>query len=313
MNIWLLGAGPMAIDYHDVLKVLDTSLTVIGRGENSAQHFETETGQPVVRGGIHQFLQTSPSLPDAAIVSVGVEQLLSTTLELIKYGVRKILIEKPGGINTSELKALQQAVEESKTDALIGYNRRFYASTLAALEMIKEDGGVTSFSFDFTEWSHVIAALDKDERVMKNWLLANSSHVIDMAFHICGEPDAINCVQAGGLEWHPSASIFTGCGKTVDEVPFSYHADWGAPGRWGIDVMTAHRRYIFRPLEQLHVQEIGSVAINKVEIDDSNDTRWKPGLYLQTSNFLSGNWDNLCTIEAQIKLASLVDKIGGRN
>ena len=43
--------------------------------------------------------------------------------------------------------------------------------------MIAEDGGVTSFNFEFTEWSHQIQHLQKASGVMDNWVLGNSSHV----------------------------------------------------------------------------------------------------------------------------------------
>ena len=42
---------------------------------------------------------------------------------------------------------------------MVGFNRRFYSSVLKAKDIIHEDGGVKSFFFEFTEWSHVIAGL----------------------------------------------------------------------------------------------------------------------------------------------------------
>jgi hypothetical protein len=39
-------------------------------------------------------------------------------------------------------------------------------------------------------------------------------------------------------------------------------------------------------MEQLQIQETGSVVVNKVEIDDEFDRLYKPGLYKQTKAFL---------------------------
>ena len=64
----------------------------------------------------------------------------------------------------------------------IGYNRRFYASTQKALEIIALDKGVKSFSFDFTEWSHEIESLKKDIAVKNSWFLCNSTHLLDLSF-----------------------------------------------------------------------------------------------------------------------------------
>ena len=41
-------------------------------------------------------------------------------------------------------------------------------------EIIAEDNGVTSFNFEFTEWSHEIEKLEKAPGVKENWFLANS-------------------------------------------------------------------------------------------------------------------------------------------
>jgi hypothetical protein len=73
---------------------------------------------------------------------------------------------------------------------------------------------------------------------------------------------------------------------TENGVLFSYVADWTAPGRWGVEVMTRRHRLILRPMEQLHIQKIGSIAVEQVEIDDAVDRDYKPGVYEQVRVFL---------------------------
>ena len=63
-------------------------------------------------------------------------------------------------------------------------------------------------------------------------------HVVDLAFYLCGKPDEISCYTTGGLNWHSAASVFAGAGITKKNVLFSYNANWGAPGRWGVEIMT---------------------------------------------------------------------------
>ncbi len=309
MNIWLIGAGTMSQDYIHVLQSLHVNTTVIGRGEASATAFTKQCNVPVIIGGIDAFLAKKPPLPDAAIVSVGVDVLYATTKTLIDAGVSKILVEKPAGLHKQEICALNDYAKAKNVSIVLGYNRRFYASVLTAKDMIKADGGPTSFTFEFTEWSHIIQTLDKPKEVLTHWFLGNSSHVVDMAFFLGGKPKQIACFTAGTLDWHPSAAAFAGAGITTNFVPFSYHANWASPGRWGVEILTNKRRYIFRPLEQLHIQEIGSVAITKVDIDDSLDTKWKPGLYLQVKNFLEGNLANFCTLDNQAQAIGMYSEI----
>ncbi|MBU2510492.1 hypothetical protein KJ966_04110 [bacterium] len=163
-------------------------------------------------------------------------------------------MKKPGGINSKEISKLNAIAKANNTQIFIAYtyNRRFYSSVLYVQEMIEEDGGVSSFNFEFTEWSHIIKKLNKPQKVLANWFYANSTHVVDLAFYLGGKPKEFCSYTAGSTEWHPK-SVFSGAGITVSGVLFSYQANWNAPGRWGVEILTKQHRYYFRPMEELHI------------------------------------------------------------
>lgn len=304
-SLWLIGVGHMAVEYVKVLDALSVPFTAIGRGEESAAAFEKKCGRTVRTGGLNKWLNNSEvQNPESAIVAVGMEQLAPVTINLLKNGVKKILVEKPGGLNIEEINKVAEESKKRDADVFVAYNRRFYASVQKAQEIIQDDGGVTSFHFEFTEWSHKISELKKAPGVKENWFIGNSSHVVDLAFFLGSHPKEIISFTAGGLKWHPVASIFSGAGIAENGALFSYQANWEAPGRWGIEIMTQKYRLIFRPLEKLQIQEIGSINTDFVEIDDNLDKNFKPGLYNETKNFLNKSKDQLCTIhnqEANIK------------
>lgn len=301
MKVWLVGCGTMAVDYHKVLQSLGAELTVIGRGERSALQFESQTSQPVVRGGLEDFLLSAPALPEAAVVSVGIEALAPVSIALIEAGVRKLLVEKPGALNTAEIERVRDIAHAVGAQVLLAYNRRFYSAALHAKRMIAEDGGPLSCHFEFTEWSHEIEALDKHPDIKTRWFLGNSTHVVDLAFHLAGSPTAMSTYTAGSTPWHPSSSIFAGAGTTDRGALFSYQANWGAPGRWGVEIMTPVYRFVFRPMEILQLMRSKSVRVEPVEIDDSLDKRFKPGLYEQVRRFLDGEYADFCTIDEQVR------------
>ena len=310
MSLWVIGAGTMAQDYAKVLRSLEQKFEVIGRGSSSADRFKLVVGHDVVHGGVSQALAATAA-PQQAIVAVGVEQLAVATIELIKAGTRRILLEKPGGLNTVEIKAIVLAATKHGAEVLIAYNRRFYASTAMARELIARDGGATSVIFEFTEWSHVIESLVKTPDVKKAWFLGNSTHVVDLAFHLCGFPKEWCSWHGGALDWHPSAARFCGSGLTEQGVFFSYHADWQAPGRWGVEVLTRKQRLILRPLEQLQVVPLGSVKMDSIEIDDRLDKEFKPGLHDQVKAFLTRDVRLFCTIEEQLRHCRVYDEMAG--
>lgn len=309
--VWLVGAGGMAVDYAKVLKALDVSALVIGRGSASAQTFTERTGLPVHSGGLEAFLAGEPELPEAAIVSVGVEALAPTTRRLLDYGVRRILVEKPGALNRDEIRELAAIAADRSAEVIIAYNRRMYASTLHAQRLIAEDGGVQSLHFEFTEWGHVIAGLQKADGVKAAWLLGNSTHVIDLAFYLGGLPVEMHSYTSGSLDWHPSSAVFAGAGRTDRSALFSYQANWSAPGRWGVEVLTSNHRLVFRPMESLQIVRKGSVALEPVSLDDRLDKAFKPGLYEQVDRFLQGRLEGLCTLDEQVARWPVYTRIAG--
>jgi predicted dehydrogenase len=310
-NIWLLGSGAMAQDYIKVLRALEADFAVIGRGADSARACEEKTGCAVRKGGLQDFLATKPAPCAHAIVSVGVEALMSTTLQLLDYGVRAILVEKPAGLSLAQVRTLADKCKAYNADVFVAYNRRFYAAVMRVREIIAEDGGVTSFNFEFTEWAHVIGKLHKADGVLENWFLANSTHVVDLAFYLGGKPKELAAFSAGSLDWHPAASVFAGAGMSEHGALFSYQANWESAGRWGVEVLTREHRLILRPMEKLQVQKRGSIAVEFAECNYALDEQFKPGLYAQTKAFLEGTGAGLCSIHEQSGMMSAYCKIAG--
>ena len=304
----------MAKDYAHVLKDLDVHFKVIGRGESSAKGFESALEVPVQTGGVETALQNEAP-PETAIVAVGVEQLSSVARKLIQAGTKRILLEKPGGMTLDELQNLNSEVQSNLSkhyvEVWLAYNRRFYEATRKAREIILADGGATSLHFEFTEWSHKIRDIEGKNKIKSVWFLANSTHVVDLAFHLCGFPKDWQSWSSGSLDWHPASARFSGAGITDQNVVFSYFADWEAPGRWGVEVMTRKNRLILRPMEQLQITPHGSIKVEPVPLEDKLDRDFKPGLYRQTEAFLNQDSTYFCTLKEQAKNAELYAKMAG--
>jgi predicted dehydrogenase len=311
-KVWLIGAGIMAQDYIKVLKGLDKDFLVIGRGSDTAKKCEEATGCEVFQGGINSFLSSMPQVCSHAIIAVGAEVLYETTKLLLDYGVKNILVEKPGALHKWQFQELEALARNKKANVLIAYNRRFYASVIKAKKLILDDRGVTSFNFEFTEWSHIIAPLQKAKDVKEKWFLGNSTHVVDLAFYLGGKPREMAVFQSGKLDWHSSASIFGGAGISDEKAIFSYQANWESAGRWSVEMLTKEHRFILRPMEKLQIQKKGSIAQEfYADIDYSLDEKYKPGLFLQTSRFLENNFCGMCTLEEQATMVDVYFKMAG--
>lgn len=301
----------MAREYYKIFKDLKIETTVFGRGEASAVKFEKETGHKVITENISSYIKLDSVLPQIAVVAVGVESLAAATINLMELGIKKILVEKPAALDREELDLLVNSSKKYNAEVYVAYNRRFYASVIEAQKLAAQDGGISSIHYEFTEWSNQIAPLEKAPGVKEKWVLGNSSHVIDLAFLLGGEPKEMSSYRKGHLSWHPSASIFVGAGTTEREVLFTYHSNWDSAGRWGLELYTQKNKYILRPLEKLQIQKRDSVQIEFVTIEDDFDIKYKPGLFRQIEAFVAGSHPNLCSLQDHQRMFEHYYKIAG--
>ncbi len=302
----------MAQEYIKVLNGLNADFITIGRGAGSAKRCEAETGVKVIQGGLEAFLLGKPNFCTHAIVAVSVEQLYGETKKLLDYGVTNILVEKPAGLEKSQINDLVSSSRKENAKVFVAYNRRFFASVIEAKKIIENDGGVTSFNFEFTEWAHVIEPLKKGVGVKEKWFLGNSTHVVDLAFHLGGRPAEISCFSSGGLSWHPAASNFSGAGISDTGALFNYQANWESAGRWRVEMLTNTRRLLLCPFEKLQEQKKGMVLTEEMQtIDYSLDEKFKPGLFVQVQYFLEGFTGELCNIDDQFAMFNYYEKMAG--
>ena len=285
-DLVLVGAGGMAQMYIPILNSMGVDFDVVCRADRSAVKFHEETGKKVIAGGVAKYL-ASVVTPLSAIVAVEAESLFSVTCDLLRCGVKKILVEKPAALYGHELIELKELEREMEAKVFVAYNRRFFSSIDKLHELVVEDGGISSLSFDFTEWSDKIAPLKKGGDVKGRWVISNSSHVIDLAFHLIGKPKELVALRGGGFDWHPVASNFVGCGMSEQNILFNYRANWDSAGRWGLLVYTKNFMFRLSPMEKLFLTRRNSTAEVEVKLNDSLDLKYKPGLYLQVEQFLS--------------------------
>lgn len=316
-SVLLVGSGFMAKAYLEVLAELKANVIIVGRGAEKINELKALYPQFIYyTGGIKSYVSKhKKELPSFAINTANINHLSETTCDLIAAKIPHLLIEKPGAINLTELNKIHRFAKDYQTKIVIAYNRRFYASTIRLQKEILIDGGVTSTHFEFTEWLHTIDSNKFDASTLKTWLISNSSHVLDTVFSLIGIPKELNAYIGGQdtIDWHPSGSLFIGSGITSEKIPFTYHANWTAPGRWAIEVLTKKRRFYLKPMEKLQVQQLGSVAIDYLDIDDQLDLDYKPGIYLQTVSFLNQDLGQMLTLEDQILSFHIYNQIAGYN
>ena len=81
-------------------------------------------------------------------------------------------------------------------------------------------------------------------------------------------------------------------------------------GEWLLIRPQKENKLILRPMEKLQIQKRGTIAQEFDEnIDYSLDEQYKPGLYLQTKNFLDNNFDGMCSLQEQFNMIDIYNRI----
>lgn len=310
----IIGVGKMGTAHLKVLKDLNLCHFAAWSPSNSKKHLIESFGGEYLEGKLIEIIKKFK--PTHVILACPIDFLVKIAKQLININIKNILIEKPLSLNFDDKNFFLEAEKNKNLKIYVGYNRRFYYSINYALNDIKKNNEtIESVIFEFNEILRSSSGpAGKSKSVKKKWLISNSLHLIDIAFHPVGLPikslSTFN-TSNNNLKWHPSGSIFYGCGLTEKKIPFVFHANWNAPGRWKFEWTTKSFRYIFSPLEELSVMSKDSFKISKIDLKNQFDCDYKPGVFLQNKNFLLNKKDKrFVDLNYAFNLIDLGNKIG---
>ena len=310
-SVLIIGGGYMGKEYAHVLEQLGINdVTIVTKSPKQASDFSAKFDYTILDGGFEKQL-SSVGKKDLVIIAIPTELLISATKLAIKTGQTRILLEKPGSLFHKELFSLNEIIDQQKVR--IGYNRLLYPNFHKIKQLAKNEGGITSCKFDFTEWIHKIpfGVYQQDEYTL--WGISNSLHVISMAFELIGMPKEIASFQFGKLDWHTSGSIFVGAGTSEENIPFSYHANWESSGRWMVEIMTKENSYRLMPLEKIFVCKKGTVEWKTVDFQVAFQ-ELKFGIAEEVVAMLDDELEDeigMVTLEKAIEYNKLAEKIFG--
>jgi predicted dehydrogenase len=247
----VIGYGYMGRQYVKALQILGVPrVRVCSRSEQPLLEL-SGTGDITTVSGGYLKLNARPSPGELGIVATPVTDLAPAARHLAECGFRKLLIEKPVSLWSEGIQGLATTLEKQGVEAACAYNRMAYPSFVEARARSKQEGGITSCTYTFTEWVDQIRPDRFTAEEQTRWGIANSLHVMSMAHGLIGLPESWSSHRSGSIGWHPAGSVFVGSGLSRDGIPFAWHADWGSKGRWSVEVHTSLRSYRMCPLEKL--------------------------------------------------------------
>jgi len=94
----LFGVGKMGIEYSKVLHNLGINYSVVGRSKAGVEKFTAKTGIRAFPNGFAAWKEKFETDVEFAIIAVNVEELLTTVINCMDFGIRKILQLSAQGI-----------------------------------------------------------------------------------------------------------------------------------------------------------------------------------------------------------------------
>jgi hypothetical protein len=249
-SVTVIGYGAMGAEYVKAVRALGVPrIRVCSRSTRGFEELR-QAGIEAVDGGVDRLTWRGDD-GELAIVVTPVASLVAATRRLLDLGFRRVLVEKPVSLFSHDIDALGALVGAAGATAACAYNRVAYPSFFELAARAADDGGITSATYSVTEivkpdWPNRFPAAE-----LARWGVANTLHVVAMAHGLIGLPAAWMSHRSGVLSWHPSGAVFVGSGISDRGIPFSYHGDWLARGRWGVEIHTAVASYRLCPLETL--------------------------------------------------------------
>jgi predicted dehydrogenase len=311
-RVAVIGAGYMAREhiraFLDIarVKVVGIHSRPSARAEDLAAEFDlTEVCNSIAE----LYDRTQAHLVIVAVPELSTNQVSRECFEF----PWAVLIEKPAGYNFADAEAIETTASAKNRLAFVAFNRRHYSSTLSVIDDLAQQPGRRFIHVQDQEDQVRALQAGQPERVVENWMYANSIHLIDY-FLIMGRGN-ICCVESI-IPWKPNQ---TGSQYVVAKISYDsgdiglYEGIWNGPGPWAVTVNTVGKRWEMRPLEQAAFQVAGQRTLEVVE-SHVWDTQFKPGLRRQAELVIEatlGNANNLATLRDSLKTMRLTRDIFG--
>lgn len=223
----------------------------------------------------------------------------------------KVLMEKPAGYNVQDASAILEAARKNKGQVYVGLNRRFMSSTQAALTDLNALDENRHIHVTDQQSLHQASVIGHPPEVVRNWMFANSIHVIDL----------LRCFGRGRIiqvqpfqPWRADAP-----GVVLAHVKFDsgdtglYEGIWNGPGPWAASITTASKRWELRPLERASFLNVNERQWQEV-IPDELDHTFKPGFRRQALEVLAalhGQPSKAVTLLEAFETMTLIQSIFG--
>ena len=282
LAVGVIGAGRYAQHHLDVLTHMPgVQVTALcSRTQERGEPVAAKYGIPSYYTDYQKMLDKANL--DAVFVVVSIVNNVEVGADCLRRGMNTFL-EKPPGLCSVDTVMLRDVAAQAGARHMVSFNRRFYSVVRRAQEVIAEAGPLISILVEAPERFDMVKASGRfPEEVLRNWIVANGIHCLDLLRHLGGKVTQVYSLTSQWTESQPDG--FGALIRFESGALGHYIANWAAPSNWSATLYGLDRRVELKPLER-GVLLLRDGTQQELSVDEM-DQRFRPGLYAQDHYFL---------------------------
>jgi len=310
IKVAFIGSGYMAEEYARVInKKFKNDIIIVGATNKSHKRINNFVNKYNIKNHYTQISKMmNDTNPDLVIICVN-ELSTFKVLKIVSKYPCVSLIEKPVGINFEENQKIIKLKKNKAFHSFVALNRRFYSSIINSVKILKKDHSKRIINI-FDQENIILAKLaGQPVKVLKNWMYANSIHMIDLIYYF-GRGKIVKITKISKDNYLKEGTV--SCKITFSSGDIvNYFSLWNRPAPWSVEISTKNYFINLKPVEK--VSYLKGKIRKWIQLDVSkNDTEFKPGIYLQlveALKFIKKKKTKLKDLKYSNKLMKLIKDI----
>ena len=304
ISIGIIGTGKVAQEYVKIFQKLNTEIKIVcARKKIKLKNFCLKNN---IKKNTTNFDNILKENLDGIVCCVTPSSSFQVSKKLQKFN-GKILFEKPVGLSYLETLKIRNFFHKKK-NFFVALNRRYIYSIVTAKKIISNIKGKKLISIYDQENTIQAKKNGHDKLTIKNWMYANSIHLIDL-INFFTNSKIIRIEKKNKIFKKHNIYFSIIYYKNGDIVQFK--SFWNKPAPWMINISTNKKFIELKPIEELKVTNFNKKIIKNFR-KDKMDINFKPGFYRQCADFIKvirKKDSNLINLDEYFNSVKLTKKI----
>ena len=282
ISIALIGAGNISHMHLDMITSLKNYEVSVLYSRTTSKSQRLKKKYHIIKNIVDNKNKIKLFNFDVIMILVSSDQIYRVSKYFISKFNCPIFIEKPPGLSLIEMKNLSNLSKKKNKKVMIGLNRRYYSNINKAIDFIKKNGGINSFHIEGNERYLLVKNYIKNQKIIRNWIFANSIHTIDLFLFLGGDIKKMNIFKNQKKNQDLVLSINA---IFKNNLIGSYISSWNSPGKWSLSIYGSKYTAYISPLEKGYLLDRNN---KKIKLDLSlDDKKFKSGFKEQFLDFIS--------------------------